>query len=232
MRNGRLVHRSARVSRLSYSVSSPLERLALLSPLIAPRMGPPRQRAIAAEPTHAGPVRLHLGSKLPLNLRSFLACHLGPEVRVEEDTIVALGERSSEKVMRELARAIRRFSAVRAREAWSECAIALERLERDFQSLDAGEREPIVLCLRCARVEVGRLEQHRGRDCLTVDLGARLDASRNGAVREPLGDTLHHAVERFRRDCAAVAREHFELDCYVANQQVVFSWRPLPAPDC
>jgi hypothetical protein len=212
-------------------VSSPLERLALLSPLIAPRIGPSRHRAIAPEPIHAGPVRLHLGSKLPLNLRSFLACHLGPEVRVEEDTIVALGERSSEKVMRELARAIRRFSAVRAREAWSECAIALERLERDFQSLDAGERGPIVLCLRCARIDPGSFEQHRDGDCLAVDLGAQLEASRNGAAREPLGDTLHRAVERFRRERAATNRDHFELDCYVANQQVVFSWRPLPGPD-
>ncbi len=230
MRNGRLVRRSAHVSRLTYSVSSPLERLASLSPLIASRVGPPRQRWFAPEPAHGGPVRLHLGSKLPLNLRSFLSRQLGPQVRVEEDAIVALGDRSTETVMRELARAIRRFSAVRAREAWSECAISLERLEREFFNLESEIRGPVVLCLRCACVDAGPLEQHCGRNCLAVHLGAEVEASRHDGSRDPLADTLHRAVERFRRERAAAQLDHFELDCYVANQQVVFSWRPLPPP--
>ncbi|MGH7865766.1 MAG: hypothetical protein ACREQB_12305 [Candidatus Binataceae bacterium] len=213
-------------------MSSPLERLATLSPLVASRICPSRPHLMGPEPARGGPVRLHLGSKLPLNLRDFLSRQLGPQVRVEEDSIVALGDSSTETVMRELARAIRRFSAVRAREAWSECAISVERLMREFFNQGSEIRGPVVLCLRCACVDAGPLEQHCGRDCLAVHLGAEVEASRHDATRTSLADTLHRAVAGFRCERAAAQLDHFELDCYVANQQVVFSWRPLPPPGC
>jgi hypothetical protein len=209
---------------------SPLDGAAWLAPQVASRSSLARPRIFSSEPARNGPTRLHLGSRLPLNLRHFLSNSLGPDVRVEEDTIVALGPRSSEAVMRDLARAIRRFSAVRAREAWRECAIAIERLEREFFNLPAEERGPVVLCLRCACVDAGPLEQHNGRNCLAVDLGGAVEASRHQPRREPLAETLHRAVERFRRERVAAGFEHYDLDCYVANRQVVFSWRPLAPP--
>jgi len=102
---------------------SPLERLAALSALA--------DRRPTRAPT-AGPVwessRLYLGSRLPINLRQFLAEQLGPSIRVESDSIVALKPRSGGALMRDLARAIRRFSAERARQVWSECAIGIARL--------------------------------------------------------------------------------------------------------
>ena len=79
------------------------------------------------EPAPFETQRLQLGSRLPINLRHFLAEQLGASMRIEDDSIVALEPRSNEALMRELARAIRRFSAERAREAWCECAMGLDR---------------------------------------------------------------------------------------------------------
>jgi hypothetical protein len=189
-------------------------------------------RPAAAETTRIEPQRLHLGSRLPINLRHFLAEQLGPTMRIEDDAIVALQPSSSEALMRELARAIRRFSAERAREVWSECAIMLERLEREFFATVSDERGPVVLCLRCACVGAGPLDQHCGARCLPVHLGAEVRAQQlegkcaNGALSP---DALHHAVEHFRNQRAAAGLAHYDLDCYVAGGQVIFTWRPLPA---
>jgi hypothetical protein len=183
------------------------------------------------ETTRFEPQRLHLGSRLPINLRHFLAEQLGPTMRIEDDTIVALQPSSSEALMRELARAIRRFSAERAREVWSECAILLDRLEREFFASPSDDRGPVVLCLRCACVGVGPLDQHCGARCLPVHLGAEVRAQQlegkcpNGTLSP---DALHHAVEHFRSQRDAAGLPHYDLDCYVAGGQVIFTWRPLP----
>jgi len=80
-------------------------------------------RSIAVEVAEPTTQRLQLGSRLPINLRHFLAEQLGALMRIEDDSIVPLVPRSNDALMRELARAIRRFSAERAREAWCECAM-------------------------------------------------------------------------------------------------------------
>ena len=232
MRNGPLVHRRARASRFAYDSPSPLERLHALAAFGTPRSFSPRARAIPAEGANWEPQRLHLGSRLPINLRHFLIEQLGPSMRIEDDTIVALQPRSSEALMRALARAIRRFSAERAREAWSECAILMDRLEREFFAAPSDDRGPVVLCLRCRCVGAGPLDQHCGSRCLPVHLGAEVRAQQlEGKCAEGklTPDALHHAVENFRRQRAAASQPHYDLDCYVAGGQVIFTWRPLPA---
>jgi hypothetical protein len=175
---------------------------------------------------------LHLGSRLPINLRNFLAEQLGPSMKIEEDSIVALEPRSSESLMRELARAIRRFSAERAREAWCECAMGMERLQREFFSAPSEYRGPVVLCLRCSCVGAGALDQHCGTRCLPVHLGAEIRGQQlegkcvDGSFTP---DALHRAVEHFRDQRTATGEAHYDLDCYVAGGQVIFTWRPLPA---
>jgi len=178
------------------------------------------------------PQRLQLGSRLPINLREFLAEQLGPRMRIEEDTIVALRPGSNEALMRELARAIRRFSAERAREAWSECAILIDRLEREFFATPGDDRGPVVLCLRCSCVGAGPLDQHCGTRCLPVHLGAEVRAQQlegKCASGTLTPDALHFAVEHFRNQRTADGLPHYDLDCYVAGGQVIFTWRPLPS---
>ncbi len=227
MRNGPLVRRHAHVSRFAYGTPTPLERLAALAPTGAPRPFVRRAR-VQPEPDLSEPMRLPLGNRLPINLRQFLARELGTIARVEEDTIVALAPRSSNLLMRELARAIRRFSAERAREAWNECAIGLSRLEHEFFSSGPGERSPVVLCLRCSAFGTGALEQHCGINCLAVDLGSAVkEQQMELGLDAPTPDAMHRAVENFRAARIAAGRPHYDLDCYAANGQVVFTWRPL-----
>lgn len=232
MRNGPLVHRRPQVSRLAYGASSPLERLQALAVL-----GGGRQFSRRARPSTLDfdleTERLQLGSRLPINLRNFLATELGASMRIEDDSIVALEPRTGRLLMRDLARAIRRFSAERAREAWSECAIGLDRLEREFFAAPLDVRGPVVLCLRCSCVGAGALDQHCGARCLAVDLGSAVRAeelhgrAHNGGWAP---EAMHRAVENFRRVRADAGLAHYDLDCYAAGGQVVFTWRPL-APE-
>lgn len=231
MRNGPLVHRRAYSSRFAYGAPTPLERLQNLSMFNPPRTFSRRPRTLApTEPPQSEMQRLELGSRLPINLRHFLAEQLGPSMRVEDDTIVALEPRSDEVLMRQLARAIRRFSSERAREVWCECGMGMERLQREFFAERADDRGPVVLCLRCSCVGAGPLDQHCGARCLPVHLGAEVRANQlagktvDGALTP---DALHHAVENFRRQRTDAKLPHYDLDCYVAGGQVIFTWRPL-----
>ena len=227
MRNGPLVHRRAQVSRF-YGSPTPLDRLAALAPLTGLTTSSRRTLYRSSAATDSDSHRIHLGTRLPINLRMFLAEQLGRSARVEEDAIVALGSHSTESVMREMARAIRRFSAERAREVWSECAIGLERLAHEFFSI-SDDRAPVVLCLRCAAVGSGPLDQHCGPNCLAVDLSSAVRAERV-TVKDamPNADTMHCAVENFRGARTRLGLAHYDLDCYVAGGQVIFTWRPLP----
>ncbi|MFZ0676282.1 hypothetical protein, partial [Candidatus Binatus sp.] len=198
MRNGPLVHRRANATRFAYGAPSPLERLQSLSAFNNPRTFSRSGRSIPIEPAPFETQRLQLGSRLPINLRHFLAEQLGASMRIEDDSIVALEPRSNENLMRELARAIRRFSAERAREAWCECAMGLDRLEREFFAAPSDDRGPVVLCLRCACVGAGPLDQHCGARCIPVHLGAEVRAQQlegkcvDGTLTP---DALHRAVE-------------------------------------
>lgn len=224
MRHGPLVHRQAHVSRAIPSAPSPLERLAALSALSDRRPS----RAPAAGPLWDSS-RLYLGSRLPINLRHFLAEQLGPAMRVESDTIVALEPRSGATLMRELARAIRRFSAERARQVWSECAVGFERLENEFFRAPVGERCPVILCLRCACIGAGALDEHGGRNCLPVNLDSALKEFAAPNHRHSAPDAILQAIENFRMAREAAELPHYDLDCFVSNGQLIFTWRPLPA---
>jgi hypothetical protein len=226
LRNGPLVHRNAQVSRALASAPSPLERLAALSALA--------DRRPSRAPT-AGPVwessRLYLGSRLPINLRHFLAEQLGPSMRVESDSIVALKPRPGAVMMRDLARAIRRFSAERARQVWSECAIGITRLQSEFFRAPADERCPVILCLRCACIGAGPLDEHGGSNCLPVNLDSAIkDFATAQSPERPntAPDSILQAIENFRLAREANKAPHQDLDCFVSNGQVVFTWRPLP----
>jgi hypothetical protein len=226
LRNGPLVHRNAQVSRALQGAPSPLERLAALSALA--------DRRPTRAPT-AGPIwessRLYLGSRLPINLRSFLAEQLGPSIRVESDSIVALKQRSGAGMMRDLARAIRRFSAERARQVWSECAIGMARLQTEFFRAPAGERCPVILCLRCACIGAGPLDEHGGRNCLPVNLDSAIKdfaTARSSDRPNTAPDLILQAIENFRMARDAAQLPHQDLDCFVSNGQLVFTWRPLP----
>lgn len=228
MRNGPLVRRHAHVSRLAYGSPTPLERLAALAPPGTPRPFARRARIQQQpEPEQWEAQRLPLGSKLPINLREFLSRQLGASARVEEDAIVALEPQSGDVLMRELARAIRRFSAERAREAWNECAIGLSRLEHEFFGPNADERSPVVLCLRCSAFGTGALEQHCGISCVAVDLSSAVKAQQvERGIDAPTPDAMHLAVENFRNARTKAGQPHYDLDCYTAGGQVVFTWRP------
>jgi hypothetical protein len=219
VRNGPLVHRKAHVSRLAYGSPSPLQRLALLAAGGAPRA---YWRRISAEPGAPVPQqRIQLGSRLPINLRNFLAQQLGPAMRVEDDAIVALAPRSGDALMPE-----------RAREAWAECAIRLDRLECEFFGGSSAECGPVVLCLRCGCIGTGPMDQHCGSDCMAVDLSTEVHAERLAGTSpdgKPTPDALRHAVANFRQMRSAAGQPHHDLDCYVAGGQVIFTWRPLPA---
>jgi len=226
LRNGPLVHRNAQVSRAIPGAPSPLERLAALSALADPR--PTRA------PT-AGPLwecsRLYLGSRLPINLRHFLAEQLGPSVRVENDAIVALKPRSGGPLMRDLARAIRRFSAERARQVWSECSIGISRLQSEFFRAPADERCPVILCLRCACFGAGPLDEHGGRSCLPVNLDSAIKDFATARCSErpnAAPDPILQAIENFRMAREAKNLPHQDLDCFVSGGQLIFTWRPLP----
>jgi hypothetical protein len=240
VRSGPQIRRSAHVSRYAYGAPSPLERLAIL----APAAGQPsaffrrtRDHARVPEPPAWEPQSIQLGSRLPINLRYFLAEQLGPSMRVDEDTITALEPRSGDSLMRELARAIRRFSAERAREAWSECTVGLRKLEAEMAgaSADCHSGATPVLCLRCACVATDSSDRHSGSDCLAIsldlDFGVAAEAeARAGRVRAEAitPDALHRAVEGFRRMRTAAGLPHYDLDCYAAGGQAIFTWRPLP----
>ena len=226
MRNGPLIHRNAQVSRAIAGAPSPLERLAALSALA--------DRRPTRAPT-AGPLwessRLYLGSRLPINLRHFLAEQLGPSIRVESDSIVALKPRSGAALMRDLARAIRRFSAERARQVWSECAVGISRLHTEFFRAPAPERCPVILCLRCACIGAGPLDEHGGRNCLPVNLDSAIKdfaAARYSERPNVTPDPILQAIENFRMARDAVNLPHQDLDCFVSNGQLIFTWRPLP----
>jgi hypothetical protein len=211
VRNGPLVHRRANATRFAYGAPSPLERLQSLSVFNNPRTFSNSGRSLPVEPAPFETQRLQLGSRLPINLRHFLAEQLGASMRIEDDSIVALEPRSNETLMRELARAIRRFSAERAREAWCECAMGLDRLEREFFAAPSDDRGPVVLCLRCACVGAGPLDQHCGARCIPVHLGAEVRAQQlegkcvDGTLTP---DALHRAVENFRLRRTESAQPH------------------------
>ena len=222
MRTGPLGHRDANSSRLierlpARSASAPgaardplkAHRLLALSP------GPPHER-LALRPT----------CLLSINLREFLMRQFGHKVRFDDDGVMVASLSVDEEMLCRLARAIRRFSADRAREPWSECAVPLDFLKQELNRITSPDAAAL-LCLRCARFDTGAgaLERHLGGGCVEVQINGLGDSSagEGGAV----AGRLLRIIEGFRLTRAALNLPHFDLDCYVAREQAIFTWRPL-----
>ncbi len=175
---------------------------------------------------------MRLGTCLPLNLRQFLLAEFGSTLHIKEDAIYCPGP--GELFVRELARAIRRFSFNRARERWAECTIAVARLESALRCPPRAGHG-VVLCLRCERLSAGaQPAEHQGPRCLTLALNA---ATPSAAAQAPASDGtakvhqgLYGVIEDFRLRRTIEGLPHFDLDYYVSSEQAVFTWRPLP-PD-
>jgi hypothetical protein len=169
---------------------------------------------------------LNLGYKLPINLREFLAEEFGGGLRIDEDGAFTLAPGAGEDALSRVARAIRRYSTARAHERWDECCVALARLGDDLDwSAESGDQ--VALCLGCSVLESGAdvVRRHRGRGCVAVDLGAKTASH----LEDPLGlpEMLLQIIEGFRLARAALGLPHYDLDCYVARGQVIFTWRPV-----
>ena len=173
---------------------------------------------------------LRLGSSLPINLREFLLAEFGGGLRIEDDVIYFLRPGAGDLFVRELARAIRRFSYIRAQEHWVECAIERSQLEADLARQPAPDYA-VVLCLECERFSAGTLAEHQGERCVTLVLSA---AGRDSQEQPPpnsagimTGRGLYPVIEEFRQARQMAGLSHFGIDYYVANDHIVFTWRRL-----
>ena len=231
MRTGPLVRRGANASRIVPGAPATLRRAGLPRSSELPVFGklPLTTPIIEAS-------CLHAECKLPINLRNFLAQQFGPALESDNESILDMAANADSATLSRVARAIRRYSTSRAREAWAECAVALEDFERKGDNAPSTAR----LCLECARLEFNADggETHVGPRCVTVDLSPACAAGPQAASGPSMSvsDRLQRQIEDFRAMRAAFGLSHFDLDCYVTNRRVMFSWRPLstalatPAP--
>jgi hypothetical protein len=170
---------------------------------------------------------------LPINLRRFLAAELGQRLCIDETTIAPASGEFPEAFMRDLARAIRRFSFTRAHESWVETLIGRVELEDALISACGGGCH-LALCLCCARLSIGpdALSEHRKPSCLAVSLshsGKRDLGEEQMSVTSQLRCALYREIETFRGERAAQRLPHFDLDYYLRDSQYVFTWRPVPS---
>lgn len=222
MRTGPLVRRGANASRIAPGAPATLRRAGLPRGSDLPVFGKLPLPAPIIEASC-----LHSECKLPINLRNFLAKQFGPALESDNESILDMAANADAATLSRVARAIRRYSTSRAREAWAECAVALEDFEREGLTAASAAR----LCLECARLEFGAkaCSGHPDPRCVTVDLSPACVASPKSAdpPSTSISDRLQRQIEDFRTMRAAFGLSHFDLDCYVTNRRVMFSWRPL-----
>ena len=249
MRTGPLGRREAHISRFIEGLPSGLLRPPLIDPLGSERVFNRRARTTRlrkwSRNSSSGSPSLDLKCALPINLREFLSQQFAAQqfvdgLRIDEDGVFTLGPGAGEEALSQVARAIRRYSTERAHERWDECATALARLGDDLDwAQESGDQ--VVLCLGCAALETGAaaLEHHRLAGCVAVELSARVTVKPNARLKADtashveaphghgLPEMLRQVIEGFRLGRAALGLPHFDLDCYVARGQVIFTWRPL-----
>jgi hypothetical protein len=167
----------------------------------------------------------HLGCRLPINLRTFLAQHLGCEVEANDETILSFAAHADQFTLNKLARAIRRYSTMRAREAWAECSVAVAKLAEAHQS-----RIPVAVCLRCVTVALGKeaTSGHQSAGCVPIILSRAegVEAAEDGGAA-PAAMRTQRLVEEFRALRTAFGLPHFDLDCYVRGDRLSLMWHPL-----
>ena len=230
MKNGPVVRKCFNVARPSQGGARPP-----LKPLV-PLRGLLNQSAVEQSSdgsplgTPSTDTSLRLGSWLPINLREFLLAEFGGGLRIEDDVIYFLRPRAGDLFVRELARAIRRFSYIRAHEHWVEYAIERSRLEADLGRQPTPDYA-VVLCLECERFSAGRLAEHQGERCVTLVLKTAGRASQEQPPPDGAGIMtgrgLYPVIEEFRQARQMAGLSHFGLDYYVANDHIVFTWRRL-----
>jgi len=246
-----LGRREAHISRFIEGFTTGFLRPAFIDPLGRERIFNHRSRPArlrkSARNSLSGSPPLNLKCALPINLREFLAEQfaapfaegVGAEglrdgLRIDEDGVFTLGPGAGEAALSRVARAIRRYSTERAHERWDECATALARLGDDLGRA-AESSEQVVLCLGCAALETGAdaVGRHRGAGCVAVELSAKPNGNSNagnlndGEESRGLPEMLLRVIEGFRLGRAALGLCHYDLDCYVARGQVIFTWRPV-----
>jgi hypothetical protein len=232
MRTGPLVRRGANVSRIVPSRiaqgAPAMLRSAALPRLSTAPLAPFTNLPLSVPPPLIESSCLHVECKLPINLRHFLAEKFGADLDSGNDAILDLAANADPATLSRVARAIRRYSTNRAREAWSECATSVA----EFEKAAVAGATRAMLCLSCAAMEFGGADAaaaHCAPACLTVDFTPACiakTASAKGAV-SPIPDGLQRQIEEFRTMRAAFGLPHFDLDCYVTSRRVMFSWRPV-----
>lgn len=224
MRSGPLVRRGAQISRaLQNAPVMPRRRVLATSPAerAAAQISPPIPLPHPIIETSC----LHAQCKLPINLREFLAHQFGVTLESDNDAILALAANADDAMLSKVARAIRRYSTNRAREAWDECARAL----KDFETESVSTEPRVALCLACARIDFGADadRRHNNSRCLTIDFTPACAARDSPKAVASIPDRLQRRIEEFRAMRSAFGLPHFDLDCYVASRRVMFSWRPV-----
>lgn len=224
MRSGPLVRRGAQISRVLQNAPAQSRRRTVAKPPIE-RTVIPLNLAVPIKDQIIEASCLHAQCKLPINLREFLATQFGETLNSNNDAILEMAANADDATLSRVARAIRRYSTNRAREAWSECAAPLVNFERE----GAAARPATALCLTCARIDFGAAaeDRHRSANCLTIDFSPAciVPGSSDDAISIP--DRLQRKIEEFRSMRSAFGLPHYELDCYVASRRVTFSWRPV-----
>jgi len=171
---------------------------------------------------------LHVEFRIPIDLRRYLAKQLALDC--DDEALLNFAAHADGATLSKLARAIRRFSTERARTRWSECGVALATFEKIPARADTARA---ILCLGCARIDFGEhaAEEHRGSECIVVDLSAALaddtGGTRSRGGHKPIAERLQTIIEQFRALRAAFHLPHYGLDCYVTNSRVTFTWSPL-----
>ena len=232
MKNGPVVRRCFNVARPSQGGARPLRPLTSLRGLMGPTMADKGPDAEAALNTPSSPSSninsLQLGSCLPINLREFLLAEFGGGLRIEDDVVYFLRPRAGDLFVRELARAIRRFSYLRAQERWTEYAIERSRLEADLMRRP-GSDYAAMLCLECEHFSAGAPTEHQEERCVSIVLAnGECDSKAEPTQIGPSitkGRGLYPVIEEFRQARQEAGLSHFGLDYYVANDHVVFTWQ-------
>ncbi len=228
MKNGPVVRRCSSVARPSQGGARPLKSPPPLRGLLSHSAlaKSPDDTSVGTPPPDISSLRL--GNCLPINLREFLLKEFGGGLRIEDDVVYFLRPRAGDLFVRELARAIRRFSYIRAHEHWVEYAIQRSRLEAEL-GRQPGPDSAVVLCLECERFSAGTLAEHQREGCVTLVLKSEGRESREQFPPDGAGIMtgrgLYPLIEEFRQARQRAGLSHFGLDYYVANDHVIFTWQ-------
>lgn len=224
MRSGHLGYRKAHASRPSLDTRPAAWRglIKPLTPASPPLFDSAARDLLGGASGYAEPCA-PLTDYLPLNLRSLLTQGMRSSIRSDNRTINSAGRSSTDALLRQFARAVRSFSAMRAREHWVECAVALGELEAMLAEAAIDGRSPLI-CLKCAAFAAPcKSHLHREPGCIVAPLGI-------SSPRRSAPERARRAVERFRTARQADGLPHYDLDCYVSKGRMVFTWRPPERP--